>query len=308
MNSDMQVSRAGNREAFHAGMRDGIPIGLGYFAVAFALGVAARSAGLHPFQGFIASLLCLASAGQYAGFSVIAAGGSYLEIAVITLVINARYLLMSTAISQRLGREMKPVHRFGIAYFITDEIFAAEIRQKGNLNPYFTYGAGLVAAPMWALGTMLGILAGNLMPGRLVSALSVALFGMFLAVIIPPSRKDRVILGLVTVSFAASYSLTKLPAVWDLSPGMRVILLTIVLSAGAAMLFPHPAEEDDAAEEDMSGKTSDKTAEKISEKISVRVPEKMSAEISADTSDEKAGSDGSDHCAPNAMNGREESR
>ena len=245
MEKDLQVSRSVNREAFHAGMRDGIPIGLGYFAVAFALGVAARSAGLHPAQGFIASLLCLASAGQYAGFSVIAAGGSYLEIAVITLVINARYLLMSTAISQRLDDRMKPVHRFGIAYFITDEIFAAEIRQKGSLNPYFTYGAGLVAAPLWALGTMLGILAGNLMPGRLVSALSVALFGMFLAVIIPPSRKDRVILGLVTASFAASWALTRIPYVRDLSSGMRVILLTIVLSAAAAALFPHPAEDEE---------------------------------------------------------------
>ena len=114
-------------QAFHEGFRDGIPIGLGYFAVAFALGVAARSAGLNPLQGFIASITCLASAGQYAGFTVIAARASYFEIAVITLVANARYLLMSTALSQKIDPKRSFLHRFGIAWFVTDEI-------NGNCN------------------------------------------------------------------------------------------------------------------------------------------------------------------------------
>ena len=225
-------------------MEAGIPIGLGYFAVSFALGVAARDAGLNPAQGFIASILCLASAGQYAGFSCIAALSGYAEIALITLVINARYLLMSTAVSQRLDPEMPYRHRFGIAYFITDEIFAVEIAREGYLNPFFTYGTGVVAAPLWALGTALGILAGNLMPARLVSALGVALFGMFLAVIIPPARKDRVILALVAVSFAASYAASRLPVIRTFSPGNRIILLTVVLAAAAAVLFPHSDEQE----------------------------------------------------------------
>ena len=225
-------------------MRDGIPIGLGYFAVAFALGVAARDAGLSPVQGFFASILCLASAGEYAGFTVIAAGSPMVEMALITLVINARYLLMSTAVSQKLSERIRPVHRFGVAYFITDEIFAIEMRQKGNLNPLYTYGAGIIAAPLWAFGTALGILVGNLMPLRLVSALGVALFGMFLAVIIPPARKDKVILGLVIVSFAASFAAARLPYLSRISSGNRIILLTVILSAAAAILFPKPSEDD----------------------------------------------------------------
>ncbi len=245
--------KTSNTKAFAEGMRDGVPIGLGYFAVAFALGVAARDAGLSPIQGFAASILCLASAGEYAGFTVIAAASPMYEMALITLIINARYLLMSTAISQKLEPDVKPVHRLGVAYFITDEIFAIETKQK-VLNPFYTYGAGAVAAPLWAVGTALGILVGNMMPVRLVSALSVALFGMFLAVIIPPARKERVILGLVIVSFAASYACSKLPYVSSLSSGNRIILLTLILSGAAAVLFPHPEDGDaeSAGEEALS--------------------------------------------------------
>ena len=235
-----------NLQAFRVGMRDGIPIGLGYFAVAFALGVAARDAGLSPVQGFFASILCLASAGEYAGFTVIAASAPLIEMVLITIVINARYLLMSTAVSQKLSEKTKLIHRLGVAYFITDEIFAIEMRQEGDLNPFYTYGAGVVAAPLWAIGTALGILVGNLMPLRLVSALGVALFGMFLAVIIPPARKNRVILVLVAVSFAASFAVSKLPYLRELSSGNRIILLTVILSAAAAILFPHPDEEEAA--------------------------------------------------------------
>ena len=242
-----------NKTAFGQGFRDGIPIALGYFAVAFALGVAARSAGLSPLQGFFASILCLASAGEYAGFTVIAAAAPLYEMAVITLVVNARYLLMSTAISQKLSCDLHPLHRLGVAYFITDEIFAIETRQKGNLNPWYTYGAGAAAAPMWAAGTALGILVGNLMPVRLVSALSVALFGMFLAVIIPPARKDRVILILVIVSFAVSFAFSKIPYLMNLSSGNRIILLTVLLSASAAILFPHQPEEEESMDGEVEG-------------------------------------------------------
>ncbi|HCI74147.1 MAG TPA: branched-chain amino acid ABC transporter permease [Lachnospiraceae bacterium] len=231
-----------NARAFREGIRDGIPIGLGYFAVAFALGVAAKDAGLNPLQGFFASILCLASAGEYAGFTVIASSAPLIEMALITLVINARYLLMSTAISQKLPSGIHPFHRLGVAYFITDEIFAIETRQPGELNPWYPYGAGFIAAPMWAAGTAIGIMVGNLMPVRLVSALSVALFGMFLAVIIPPARKEKSVLGLVIVSFAASYAAARLPYLKGLSAGNRIILLTVLLSAAAAVLFPRKPE------------------------------------------------------------------
>jgi len=234
-----------NRSAFKDGMRDGMPIGLGYFAVAFSLGIAVKHAGMTPFQGFLASLLCNASAGEYAAFAVIAAAGTYMEIAVITLIANARYLLMSCAMSQRMRPGIPMIHRLLMAFDITDELFAIAISRPGYLNPFYTYGAVLTAAPCWATGTALGCIAGNLMPARLVSALSVALFGMFLAVIIPPARKDKVVGVLIVICFAASWCASYMPVISDISSGTRTIILTVLISAGAAILFPRKSEEED---------------------------------------------------------------
>lgn len=239
------------RTALVQGMRNGVPIALGYFAVSFALGIAARNAGLSPFQGFLASLLCNASAGEYAGFTVIAARSGLLTMAVMTLIANARYLLMSTAMSQRMDPAGYPIHRFLMSFFITDEFFAISIVRPGYLDPFYLYGAVLAASPCWALGTALGCIAGELMPARAVSALSVALFGMFLAVIVPPARKNRVIAGLIPICFAASFALSRLPLVSRLSEGTRTILLTVVIASAAAVLFPHaeePKEGEEAAE------------------------------------------------------------
>lgn len=239
------------RTALAQGMRNGVPIALGYFAVSFALGIAARNAGLSPFQGFLASLLCNASAGEYAGFTVIAARSGLLTMAVMTLIANARYLLMSTAMSQRMDPAGHPIHRFLMSFFITDEFFAISIVRPGYLDPFYLYGAVLAASPCWALGTALGCIAGELMPARAVSALSVALFGMFLAVIVPPARKNKVIAGLIPICFAASFALSRLPLVSRLSEGTRTILLTVVIASAAAVLFPHaeePKEGEEAAE------------------------------------------------------------
>lgn len=233
-----------SRQALQDGMRDGIPIGLGYFAVSFSLGIAAKNAGLTPFQGFLASLLCNASAGEYAGFTLIAAGATYLELAIVTLIANARYLLMSCAMSQRLDPGMPGFHRPLMAFHITDELFGIAIARPGCLNPFYSYGAVLVAAPCWAVGTALGAIAGGLLPLRLVSAFSVALYGMFLAVIIPAARQSKVIAGLIALCFAASYGAAHLPVVSRISGGTRTIILTVALSAAAALLFPKNTEED----------------------------------------------------------------
>lgn len=232
-----------SRRVFCAGMRDGFPIALGYFAVAFSLGIAARNAGLTPMQGFLASILNNASAGEYAAFTLIAARASYFEVAVITLIANARYLLMSCALAQRFAPETPFFHRLLIGYDVTDELFGITIARPGLLNPYYTYGAILLAAPAWAIGTALGIVAGNALPLRIVSALSVALYGMFLAIIIPPARKSRVVAGLVALSFALSFACNYLPGISALSDGTRTIVLTVVISAGAAVLFPVKSEE-----------------------------------------------------------------
>lgn len=235
-----------HRRAFARGFRDGIPIGLGYFAVAFSLGIAARAAGITALQGFVMSLFCKASAGQYAGITLIAAGASFLEVAAATLVTNARYLLMSTALSQKLKPDTPFLCRLLVGDSVTDEIFGVSIHQPGYLDPWYSVGVVSCAAPMWAAGTALGILAGNVLPLRLVSALSVALFGMFLAVFIPAARKSRVIAGLVAVSFLLSWLFGQLPVVRDIAEGTRTIILTVVISAAAALLFPRNDEEEAA--------------------------------------------------------------
>ena len=236
-----------NKQAFRRGLRDGIPISLGSFAVSFSLGILAKRAGLLPFQGFLASLLCNASAGEYAAFTVIAENGAYVEIALATLVANARYFLMSAAFAQRLDPQMPFFHRFLLAFDMTDEIFGVSIAKEGLLNPWYTYGAVIAALPGWSVGTMLGIIAGSFLPARAVSALSVALYGMFFAVIIPPARKSKVIAGLIAVCFILSYVCSVLPWVGALSDGTRTIILTVALSSLAAILFPRREEAETEA-------------------------------------------------------------
>lgn len=233
---------------FRKGLQDGIPIGLGYFAVSFSLGVFARSVGLDAFQGFLASILCMASAGEYAGFSAIAAGTTCLEIAVVTFIVNARYLLMSCAMSQRVHSKTRWYHRMMMSYTITDELFGIAIARQGYLNPYYSYGAVTIAAPLWALGTAMGVIAGNILPLRVVSALSVALYGMFLAVIIPPARKNKVVAGLIVICFFVSYISNYLPFISEVSDGTRTIILTVAISSLAASMFPHTSDENEEAE------------------------------------------------------------
>ena len=229
-----------SKKIFCEGMRDGVPIALGYFAVSFSLGIAARRAGFTPFQGFLVSLLNNASAGEYAAFAIIMANATYLEVAIITLIANARYLLMSCALAQRFAPGTPFWHRLLIGYDVTDELFGITIARPGSLNPYYTYGAILLAAPA------LGSIAGNLLPLRAVSALSVALYGMFLAIIIPPARKSRVVAALVAISFALSFVCNYLPGISALSEGTRTILLTVLISSAAAVLFPVNPEEQEA--------------------------------------------------------------
>ena len=232
-----------SRQVFLEGMKDGIPIGLGYFAVGFSLGIAAKHAGLTPFQGFLISALGNASAGEYAVLTLIAANASYLELALITLITNARYMLMSCALSQRASPDLSLGHRLAVGYYITDELFAAAISRPGELDPLYSYGAITAAAPGWAFGTALGVAAGSALPLRLVSAFSVALYGMFLATVIPAARRDRIVAGLVLASFAASWALSALPGLSGLSEGTRTIVLTVVIASAGAILFPVKREE-----------------------------------------------------------------
>ncbi len=232
-----------DKRAFREGMKNGLPIGLGYFAVSFSLGIAAANAGFTPFQSFLTSFLCNASAGEYAGFSLVAAGASYIEVAIMSFVVNARYLLMSFAMSQRLAPGTKMGHRLLLSNYLTDELFAIAIARDGYMNPYYTYGAVLMAAPFWSVGTAIGTVAGNILPLSLVSAFSVALYGMFIAVIIPPAKQNKVIGVLICICFLLSYLFETLPVISDIASGTRTIILTVVIASAAAILFPQKQNE-----------------------------------------------------------------
>ena len=227
-----------NSVAFKNGMRIGIPIGLGYFAVAFALGITARTAGMNAFQAGIMSAGMLASAGEYAAVTLIGSGAGFLEMIVTTVIVNLRYFLMGTALSQKVDPGLGVPHRLLLSYCITDEIFGACSAVEGRLNPFYAYGAALIGMIGWTSGTVLGVILGNILPPALVNALSVALYGMFLAVIIPASKKDVFIGGVVVVSMTASLLFSKLPVLSGISSGFRIIILTLLIAGGAALIRP----------------------------------------------------------------------
>lgn len=245
----MQKRRRENLSALLRGIRHGIPIALGYFAVSLTLGIAAQNAGMTPGQSALMSLLVTASAGEYAGITMIAASATYIETAIMEFVANARYLLMSCALSQKISPDTKFFHRFIMGFYVTDEIFALAAGARGKLNPFYIYGAVLVASPAWTLGTFVGAVLGSTLPARIVSALSVGLYGMFLASIIPPARKSKILAGLIALSFLASGICAVLPGISSLSEGTRTILLTLLLATGAALLFPLKPEKETAHEE-----------------------------------------------------------
>ena len=235
-----------NPECWKDGFKDGIPICLGYIAVSFTFGIMARKAGLTTFQAVLISAVNVTSAGQFAGLGLIGAGATYIEMAITQFVINLRYCLMSCSLSQKLSRNMPFFHRFFMAYGVTDEIFGVSVCREGNLSPWYSYGLMSAAVPGWTFGTFLGAVSGNLLPQRLLSALGVSLYGMFLAVILPPARKNKVLMGIILVSMGASLLFASIPVLSGISSGFKIIILTLVIAGGAAFLFPVKEEREDA--------------------------------------------------------------
>ena len=239
---------ATRRAVFMEGVHDGVPIALGYFVVAFTLGILAKTAGLTAWQGFVTSAVNIASAGEYAGFTVIAAQAPYLEIAVLTLVANARYFLMAAALAQRFAPDTPLLHRLAVSFGVTDEVFGITVARGGMVQPYYNYGALAISVPAWSAGTSTGILAGGILPAAAVSALSVALYGMFVWVILPPAKKSRPIASMVLASFLLSLAATYAPLTSELSGGTRTIILTLLIAGVGAALFPvHEEQEENDA-------------------------------------------------------------
>lgn len=226
---------------FVRGIRDGIPICLGYFAVSFALGIAGRGVGMNAVQAFVMSLTMVASAGQFAAITLIGAGAGIIEMITTTVVVNLRYLLMSCSLTQKLSPETKLLHRLALSYCMTDEIFGLSISVDGFLRPVYTYGITVISVSGWCLGTVLGVVAGNILPALVTNALGVAMYGMFLAIIIPPAKENHFLGALVAVSMAASGLFSILPYLKAISSGFRVIILTILIAGIAAVI--HPIEE-----------------------------------------------------------------
>lgn len=226
------------KKDFQHGLRDGIPIALGYFSVSFSFGILALGGGLSVFQAALTSLSNVTSAGQFAGLQIIIAGGTLLEIAATQFIINLRYALMSLSLSQKLSPDIRLWQRFVIAFANTDEIFAVAMGHTKDLT--FPYMAGLQILPIlgWTAGTAVGAAAGSMLPASVNNALSVALYGMFIAIVVPAARKARPVLIVAVLAALLSSVLYYVPAFSEISTGTSIIICTVAASAAGALLFP----------------------------------------------------------------------
>ena len=237
-----------NKElGFARGVRDGIPIGLGYLSVSFSFGLLAVRAGLPVWTAVLISATNLTSAGQLAGLSIIAAGGAVVEMSVTQFVINMRYALMAISLSQKADESFTPLERALAAFGITDEIFAVAASQTGTFGAKYLFGLIVMPFLGWTGGTLLGAAAGNILPEAIKAALGIALYGMFIAVVVPPATQDR---GALIAALGAAFlscCLTYIPAFADISQGFAVVICACAAASVAAWLHPLPEDEEEQA-------------------------------------------------------------
>lgn len=230
---------------FFKGLRDGIPIALGYFSVSFGFGILCINLGLSVLTAAGISLTNLTSAGQVAGVGIIAAGGTLIEMVLTQLVINLRYSLFAISLSQKLDSSFTTPHRIAASFGITDEIFAVTYAQEGRVKPAYMYGVILISALGWVGGTTMGAAMGQILPEAVSSAMGIMLYCMFLAICVPPARKDRgVLMAVIVAAFCSILFSTVLTFV---SGGFAVIISALVSAALCALLFPVAEEEEAAA-------------------------------------------------------------
>jgi predicted branched-subunit amino acid permease len=230
---------------FRKGLRDGIPIALGYLSVSFTFGLQCISVGLSWWQAFLISLTNVTSAGQFAGLGIMTAGSGLFEMACTQLVINMRYSLMALSLSQKTDKSVKGVHRWGIGFGITDEIFAVAMGNRSEVSKQYMYGLILLPVIGWSGGTLLGAVAGSLLPDVVRSALCIAIYGMFLAIIIPPAKKSSSVLKVILIAVALSCCFRYVPFLnKHISGGFAIIISTIAAAAIGAALFPTPEKQE----------------------------------------------------------------
>ena len=221
--------------SFLNGLNDGIPIALGYLSVSFTFGITAVGMGIPPLTAILISLTNVTSAGQVAGIGIIAAGGGLAEMAAAQFIINLRYALMSLSLSQKLDRKYTLPHRIATAFCVTDEVFAVASGQEGELPPRYMYGLQVLPYVFWSGGTAIGAYLGSILPEQIKSALGIAIYGMFLAIIIPPAKKSKGVLFTVLFGATVSCCLANFPVI---SGGVSIIISTVIAAAFGALLFP----------------------------------------------------------------------
>lgn len=228
---------------FTKGIRDGIPIALGYFSVSIAFGLMAVEAGCTWVEAMLISLTNLTSAGQFAGVTVLAHMGTYIEMALTQLVINSRYALMGISLSQKVNARFKGLWRVILGFAITDEIFAVAIGQEGEISRRYFAGLAIVPIIGWTSGTIVGAVLGNIMPEIITSALGVALYGMFIAVVVPKAHENIHVLAVVIIAVAISVALRYIPVFSGISAGFAIIICAVIASAAGAVFFPVKEDE-----------------------------------------------------------------
>ena len=227
-----------NNNEYRVGVNRGLPVGMGYFSVSFGFGAMAVSQGLKTLDAVLISATNLTSAGQFAGLTLIVAAATLWEMVLTQLVINSRYALMSLALSQRMGEKIGLLPRLFIAFMNTDEIFALAMSRKEPLTVPYLLGLGTLPFVGWTGGTLLGALAGSVLPQNIRTALGVMLYGMFVAIVVPPAKKERPVLFCVLLALVCSSLLDWVPCLRNISTGVAIVIATVIAAAAAALLFP----------------------------------------------------------------------
>lgn len=225
------------KKDFIKGLKAGFPIGLGYLSVSITFGIMAISSGLHWWQALLISMLTLTSAGQVASLSVIINPGRYLELLISQTTINVRYCFMSIALSQNTNSKFKGLYKWLLGFFITDEIFAVAMTQK-KVSKSFFLGLGVLPYIGWAFGTFLGAILGGILPESVMIALGLAIYGMFIAIIVPPMKEDKSIIVAVIIAILFSCSFYYLPYLNQIPTGITISICAVVGALICAFLFP----------------------------------------------------------------------